>query len=60
MYMYDVESSLNIAFYYSLHSPYLSDEENRQLYGKCNHENGHGHNYKRKWHLTITLFICKM
>lgn len=23
----------------------MSDEENRQVYGKCNNENGHGHNY---------------
>lgn len=28
-----------------LHSPHLSDEENRELYGKCNNANGHGHNY---------------
>ncbi|OQV25058.1 putative 6-pyruvoyl tetrahydrobiopterin synthase [Hypsibius exemplaris] len=29
-----------------LHSSALSDEENRQIFGKCNHQNGHGHNYK--------------
>ncbi|RKP25863.1 6-pyruvoyl tetrahydrobiopterin synthase-like protein [Syncephalis pseudoplumigaleata] len=29
-----------------LHSPQLSDEENRAVYGKCNHPHGHGHNYK--------------
>jgi 6-pyruvoyltetrahydropterin/6-carboxytetrahydropterin synthase len=29
-----------------LHSPHLSDEENREVYGKCNNFNGHGHNYK--------------
>jgi 6-pyruvoyltetrahydropterin/6-carboxytetrahydropterin synthase len=28
-----------------LHSPELSDEANRVLYGKCNHPYGHGHNY---------------
>ncbi|PYE48833.1 6-carboxytetrahydropterin synthase [Paenibacillus barcinonensis] len=28
-----------------LHSPLLSDEENRQLFGKCNNPHGHGHNY---------------
>ncbi len=28
-----------------LHSNELSAEENRQIYGKCNHPNGHGHNY---------------
>ena len=34
-----------------LHSPLLSDEENKELYGKCNNPNYHGHNYK--W--TVTL-----
>lgn len=29
-----------------LDSPHLSIEENRQLYGKCNYDNGHGHNYE--------------
>ncbi len=28
-----------------LHSAALSDEENRQIFGKCNRPNGHGHNY---------------
>jgi 6-pyruvoyltetrahydropterin/6-carboxytetrahydropterin synthase len=28
-----------------LHSPQLSDEENRRVYGKCNNPYGHGHNY---------------
>lgn len=28
-----------------LHNPEKSDEWNRQTYGKCNHENWHGHNY---------------
>ncbi|KAG7491789.1 hypothetical protein MATL_G00007600 [Megalops atlanticus] len=29
-----------------LHSKSLSDEENKRIFGKCNHPNGHGHNYK--------------
>lgn len=29
-----------------LHSPALSDEENRRLYGACNNPNFHGHNYE--------------
>ncbi len=29
-----------------LHDPALSAEENRRLYGICNNENGHGHNYE--------------
>ena len=28
-----------------LHSKHLSDLENRNVYGKCNSVNGHGHNY---------------
>jgi 6-pyruvoyltetrahydropterin/6-carboxytetrahydropterin synthase len=28
-----------------LHSPQLSEEENRRVYGKCNNPYGHGHNY---------------
>mmetsp|Transcript_4890 Transcript_4890/g.5941 ORF Transcript_4890/g.5941 Transcript_4890/m.5941 type:complete len:146 (-) Transcript_4890:29-466(-) len=28
-----------------LHSQVLSDEENKAIFGKCNHPNGHGHNY---------------
>ncbi len=28
-----------------LHSPKLSATENQKLFGKCNSENGHGHNY---------------
>ncbi|RKP14694.1 6-pyruvoyl tetrahydrobiopterin synthase [Piptocephalis cylindrospora] len=34
-----------------LHSPHLSDEENAQVYGKCNHASGHGHNY------TVTVLV---
>lgn len=29
-----------------LHNPKLSDEENRELFGKCNNLHGHGHNYE--------------
>jgi len=28
-----------------LHSPALSEEDNRKIFGKCNNPNGHGHNY---------------
>jgi 6-pyruvoyltetrahydropterin/6-carboxytetrahydropterin synthase len=28
-----------------LHAESLSDEANRETYGKCSHPNGHGHNY---------------
>lgn len=29
-----------------LHVPDLSDEENREVFGKCNNPAGHGHNYR--------------
>ena len=29
-----------------LHNPILSDQENRDLFGKCNLPSGHGHNYQ--------------
>ncbi len=29
-----------------LHAASLTEEENRQLYGKCNYPYGHGHNYE--------------
>ena len=28
-----------------VHNPRLSDDENRDLFGKCNNPNWHGHNY---------------
>lgn len=28
-----------------LHNTNLSDEENKNIFGKCNNPNGHGHNY---------------
>jgi len=29
-----------------LHSPHLTDEQNRELFGACNNPHGHGHNYE--------------
>ena len=37
-----------------LSSPYLSDEENKELYGKCGRSSGHGHNYTIKLTLSGT------
>jgi len=34
-----------IACAHRLHSVHLSDEENLNIYGKCNNIHGHGHNY---------------
>ena len=35
-----------------LHSDKLTEKENREIYGKCNNPNGHGHNYK----VEVTVF----
>jgi 6-pyruvoyltetrahydropterin/6-carboxytetrahydropterin synthase len=35
-----------------LHSPALTDEENRETYGKCNNPHGHGHDYE------VELTVC--
>lgn len=35
-----------------LDSPSLSPAENRELFGKCNYINGHGHNYELE--VTVT------
>jgi 6-pyruvoyl-tetrahydropterin synthase len=37
--------AFDFAASHRLHAPGLSDEENRDLFGKCNNPNGHGHNY---------------
>ncbi len=34
-----------------MHNPRLSADENRRLYGRCNHPNGHGHTYR----LAVTI-----
>ena len=36
---------LTFAAAHRLHSDALSPDENRRVFGKCNHPNGHGHNY---------------
>ena len=38
-----------------LSSPFLSDEENDELYGKCGRSSGHGHNYTLKLTLSGTV-----
>jgi 6-pyruvoyltetrahydropterin/6-carboxytetrahydropterin synthase len=35
-----------------LHSPAMTDERNRDVYGKCNNPHGHGHNYE------LELTVC--
>ena len=44
--MLSVTRRYRFAASHRLHTPQLSDAENRELYGKCNHPYGHGHNYE--------------
>ena len=44
--MFRVTRRYAFAASHRLHSPGLSQEENRRIYGKCNHPYGHGHNYE--------------
>ncbi len=37
--------ALDFAAAHRLHAPGLSDEENREIFDKCNNRAGHGHNY---------------
>lgn len=41
-----VRQRFDFAAAHRLHVPELSDAENRALFGKCNNESGHGHNYQ--------------
>ena len=43
--MFRVTRRYHFSASHRLHSFRLSDEENRQVYGKCNHPYGHGHDY---------------
>ena len=43
--MLTVTRAYDFSASHRLHSPALSDEENAEVFGKCNWENGHGHNY---------------
>ena len=43
--MFRVTRRYRFAASHRLHAPGLSDERNRELYGKCNNPFGHGHNY---------------
>ena len=43
--MFRVTRRYRFAASHRLHAPELSEQENRELYGKCNHPFGHGHDY---------------
>ncbi len=41
-----LRQSFDFSAAHRLHSPSLSDEQNRAIFGKCNNPSGHGHNYR--------------
>ena len=43
--MIHVTCRYRISASHRLHSPLLSEEENRRIFGKCNNPHGHGHDY---------------
>ena len=43
--MFRVTRRYGFSASHRLHAPQLSEQENRQIYGKCNNPYGHGHNY---------------
>ncbi len=47
----EVTQAFQFAAAHRMHNPRLSAEENRRLYGRCNHANGHGHTYR----LAVTI-----
>ena len=50
--MLTVTRTYDFSASHRLHSQTLSDEENAEIFGKCNWENGHGHNYEVEVTLT--------
>ena len=44
--MIGVTRRYRFAASHRLHTPQLSEQANRELYGKCNNPYGHGHNYE--------------
>ena len=41
----NITRSYHFSAAHRLHTPGLSDDVNKKIYGKCNNLNGHGHNY---------------
>lgn len=44
--MVELTQTFEFSASHRLHVPALSDDENRQTFGKCNNPAGHGHNYR--------------
>jgi 6-pyruvoyltetrahydropterin/6-carboxytetrahydropterin synthase len=47
-----ISKILDFSAAHRLHNPVLTDEENCQIFDKCNNPNGHGHNY------TLEVTVC--
>jgi 6-pyruvoyltetrahydropterin/6-carboxytetrahydropterin synthase len=41
-----ISQQFEFAASHRLHCPSLSEEANREVFGKCNNDSGHGHNYR--------------
>jgi 6-pyruvoyltetrahydropterin/6-carboxytetrahydropterin synthase len=47
----EVTQDFRFAAAHRMHNPRFPAEENRRLYGRCNHPSGHGHTYR----LAVTI-----
>lgn len=52
-----LRQSFEFAASHRLHVPELSSEKNRELFGKCNNPNGHGHNYRVEPTVAVRLDV---
>ena len=50
-----MRQTFDFAASHRLHVPELSDDENRRLFGKCNTPRGHGHNYRLRPSVEVTV-----
>jgi 6-pyruvoyltetrahydropterin/6-carboxytetrahydropterin synthase len=50
-----IRQRFDFAASHRLHTPSLSDEENRRVFGKCNNPSGHGHNYQVEPAVNVTV-----
>lgn len=41
-----IRQKFDFAAAHRLHSPHLTEAQNREIFGKCNNPSGHGHNYQ--------------
>jgi 6-pyruvoyltetrahydropterin/6-carboxytetrahydropterin synthase len=50
--MFTLARSFRFAAAHTLRSPYLSEEDNKRIYGKCANASGHGHDYTLEFRLS--------